>query len=257
MTTNPKAAWEQQRPMPASRMSQRRTQITGHRGAAGLAPENTLPALEKALRLGIDGVEIDIQRSADGHLVVFHDERLDRCTNGNGLLRSATLAELQALDAGAWFDPAYVGTRIPTFREVLDFMQSNNMILHVELKDPFYFPGVAAEVVALLREYKFEERVQIRSFFHPALHDVFNLAPELAISELWYQHLPKADESHFRSVNMDQSVLRPEHIADFHARGQKVSAWTVNDLEKARRFIDAGIDGLTTDYPDRLLTLFR
>lgn len=242
-------------PMPTSRVSQRRTQIVGHRGASGLAPENTLAAFQLAVNLGIDGVEFDVQRTADGHLVVFHDDDLDRTTSGSGLMREKSLAELQSLDAGSWFSFTFSGEKIPTLEGFFDFMKSNNLLLFLEMKDPFLFPGMEAEVAALIRQYKFEERTCVRSFYHPALHEFYKIAPEIPVSELWFDHVPAREDSTFPTLNLLYTLLTPALIQEIHARGQKVDVWTVNDVETAKALIAASIDGITTDFPDQMVKL--
>ena len=241
--------------MPVSQVSKRRTLIVGHRGASGLAPENTLAAFRLAADLGIDGVEFDVQRTADGHLVVFHDDELDRTSSGTGLLRDKTLAELANLDAGSWFNRQFAGEKIPTLEAMFDQMRGNQLLLFLEMKDPHLFPGMEAEVAAMIRRYGFEGRTQVRSFYHPSLHEFYKIAPDIAISELWYSHMPAAGEITYPTLNMLYSLLTPEIIAEVHARNQKVDAWTVNDVEIAEALIKAGIDGITTDFPDRMVKL--
>jgi len=249
-------AWETIRPMPASRVSQRKPIIVGHRGAAGLAPENTLPAFQVAIDLGIDGIEFDVQRSRDGVPIVFHDEDLERLTNDTGKLFDRTLDELRALEIKTDHS-AYTGVHIPTLQEVLGFVQQAEQLLMIELKEPWRFPGIEEQVVTLIRRYDLVERTQIRSFYHEALHTVHRLAPEIAVSELWLDRLPKDDEVIYKTVNAHHVLYTPAEIERLHRRGVQVTAWTVDDLQEAQRLKDAGIDGLTTNYPDRLLKLFE
>lgn len=253
MTSAAKAAWHQQKTMPV--LPKHRIQLIAHRGASGYAPENTLSAFTKAVELGADGIEFDVQRTVDGHLVVIHDEVIDRVTNGQGMLRQKTLAELQPLDAGSWFGADFAGEKIPTLRAFFDFMQGNDLIMHIEVKDPFYYAGIAQQLVDMIREYNFVERAQVRSFSHDVLHEVFQLAPDIAISELWFHKMPDEDETYFRTLNMDHRLLSQAAIEQIHARGQKVTAWTVNEVEVATQLIAWGIDGLTGNYPDRFLDL--
>jgi glycerophosphoryl diester phosphodiesterase len=249
--------WDTLPPIPSSLVSSRRPAITGHRGARGLAPENTLAAFQVAADLKIDGVEFDVQRTTDGHLIVFHDETVERITDGEGDVKTMTLAQIKALDAGIKFASSCRGERIPTLRETFDLLQKTDLLLFVELKDPFKFPGMEADVIALIREYGLSERCQIRSFYHPSLMVCFQLAPEIPISELWYERLPGDEETLFKTVDILHSLYTPEGLAHIHERGQQATAWTVNDLDVARRLTAMGIDGLTTDYPDQLLTLFE
>lgn len=244
------------KPMPPSRMSARPTKVIGHRGASNLAPENTLAAFELAFMLTLDGVELDIQRSVDGELIVFHDEDLSRTTNGTGWVGEKTLAELQTLDAGGWFDLRYEGESIPTLSEVFELMRVNEMTLFLELKDPHFYPDIEIEVANIIREYQFENRVQVRSFDHEALKTFHHIAPEIPISELWWEKLPSENETFTRTINALYTLYTPETLAQIHERGQQATAWTVNNLEAAKRLITWGIDAITTDNPDQVKKLF-
>lgn len=248
--------WDTLLPIPRSLVSDRRPLIVGHRGARGLAPENTLPAFEVAAELEIDGVEFDVQRTADGVLVVFHDDTVDRTTTGTGALADLTLEQVRALDAGARFDGRFAGTRVPTLREALDYLKTTRLLLFIELKDPWRFPGMEQQCVDLVRELGLGPRTQFRSFYHDALHELYRIAPEISISELWDDRLPADDEVTFKTIDAPHQLLTPQNIRHMQARGQQVTAWTVNELERARALAEAGIDGLCTDYPDRLLALF-
>lgn len=241
------------KPMPTSPFPGRRTMIVGHRGASGLAPENTLPAFQKALDLQVDGVEFDVQRSADGELILFHDEELDRTTNGQGNVWELTLDQLQQLDAGSWFDAGFAGTRILTLREFLTFMRDKACLLFLEIKDPFRYPGIEGEIATLIREFDLIERTQVRSFFHESLHRLHEIAPEIALSELWFSEFP--EKLTYPTLNLLHLLYTPENIVQAHAKGYRATAWTVNEGDRAQELIAAGIDGLTTDFPDRLLPL--
>jgi glycerophosphoryl diester phosphodiesterase len=249
--------WDQLAPMPESRASDRKPTIVGHRGASGLAPENTLAAFQAAADLKIDGVEFDVQRTTDGHLIVFHDDELDRTTDGQGAVYDRTLAEIKVLDAGVKFDPRFRGERIPTLEETFELLRPTNLLLFVELKDPWRFPGMEQEVADLIRRYNLVDRAQVRSFYHASLHTFFRVAPEIPLSALWFERLPEDDEVTFKVIDALYTLYTPENIAHIHDRGQLVTAWTVDDLDDARRLMRAGIDSLTTNYPDRLLALFE
>jgi glycerophosphoryl diester phosphodiesterase len=158
---------------------------------------------------------------------------------------------------GKSFDPRFEGERIPTLRETFEFLRGTHLILHIEFKDAWLFEGIEQQVVDMIREFDYVDRVQVRAFYHPALFTVHQIDPEIAISELWYQHMPTAEETNFRTINAMADYYSAEVIADIHARGQKATAWTVNDVDIAQGLIEMGIDGLTSDYPDRLMPLVR
>lgn len=242
--------------MPPSLRSNRKPLIIGHRGAAGLAPENTLSAFEAALNAGADGVEFDVQRTIDGHLIVFHDEDVARTSDGSGLMPQMTLEEMKALDVGSWFGEQFTGTHVLTLAELFEWMQDNNLLLFMELKEPFRFPGIEKEVVHHIHEYNLVDRIQVRSFYHDHLHNLHKLAPDIAISELWYQYIPQRDEITYPTLNLSYSYCTAEDIARFHGWGLKVTAWVVDDLKAAHQLKDWGIDGITTDNPEQLQAIF-
>jgi len=232
--------------------------VIGHRGAASLAPENTLGAIQVALDLGVDGVEFDVQRSADDALVLMHDLDVDRTTNGTGLVNDLTLAELQALDAGSSFSAEFAGEPVPSLRDVFDLVSDSQILLFIELKDPSLYPGIEEQVVNLIREYNYENRVHILSFDYDSLNRVRELAPELILSGLWSRSLPP-DAGGYDVVNARYTLFRgmPRAIDRYHDQGALVMAWTVDDAPDMERLITEGIDGITTNRPDELLSLLH
>ncbi len=253
----PKPKLDDLLPLPTLKNLDHYPVIVGHRGGLGLAPENTLSAFKNALALGVDGIEFDVQRTKDGEIIVFHDEKIDRITGESGIVKDLTLDEMKRLDVGKHFDPVFEGERIPTLRETFEFLRGTNMIMHLEFKDAWLFEGIEQQVADLIREFQYEDRVQVRAFYHPALLTFHQIAPEIAISELWYQHMPTAEETTFRTINAMAEYYTAAVIEEIHQRGQKATAWTVNDLEVAKQLIEMGIDGLTSDFPDQLLPLVR
>jgi len=253
----PKPKLDDLKPLPTRKDIDHYPVIVGHRGGAGLAPENTLAAFQNALELGIDGIEFDVQRTVDGEVIVFHDEVVDRLTGESGRVEHLTLEEIKRLDVGKGFDPKFTGERIPTLQETFEFLRGTHLTLHIEFKDAWLFEGIEQQVVDLIREFDYVDRAQVRAFYHPALHTVHQIDPEIAISELWYQHMPTEAETNFRTINAMADYYTVDVIAAIHARGQKATAWTVNDVDIAEGLIEMGIDGLTSDFPDRLMTLVR
>ena len=143
--------------------------VWGHRGASGVAPENTLPAFDLARRMGADGVELDVQLSADGRLVVIHDETLDRTTTGSGPVAARTLDELRTLDAGRGL-AGYAGARIPTLDEVFELFAGTPVVVNVELKNSVVaYPGLEEKVLALVAAAGMADRVLLSTFNHLSL----------------------------------------------------------------------------------------
>jgi glycerophosphoryl diester phosphodiesterase len=185
---------------------------------------------------------------------VYKRQELERTSSLSGFLRQKSWAELRQADAGTWFSPAFAGERIPTLAETLAFLRESRLIGHLELKDPHLFPNIEAQVADLIRAHDLTDFVQVRSFYHEALHRFHAYAPEIAVSELWFDRVPTAEESHFPTVDLAYPLLlNGDGLARLHALGKKVSAWTVNDPVDGQQLVAAGLDALATDFPDRFL----
>jgi glycerophosphoryl diester phosphodiesterase len=242
----------------------RRPLVFAHRGASQVAPENTLPAFEAAIRSGADGVELDTQYSSDGHLVVIHDLTLDRLTNGIGRVTAQPLATLRALDAGAYFGPAFVGTRIPLLGEVLDLVK-DKLLVNVELKVPdTASAGMGADVVAAVRAHGMADQVVISSFNPFALRKAKLAGPEIECALLVAHDLPgwmrwgltrrysRADSIHPEAAMVDEA-----YVAWARKHGLRLRVWTVDDEAEMRRLLDLGVDAVITDAPDRWVEMVK
>src|SRR5919197_5083274 len=227
--------------------------VVGHRGAMGYAPENTLASFELAVEQGADVVELDVHLSRDGEVVVMHDERLERTTDGRGLVAEHSLAELRRLDAGAWFEPRFGGQRIPTLDEVLAWARERTP-LAIEIKNaPIFYDGIEAKVVELLARHGMRERALVISFDHHALRRVRELDPAVETGVL-YACRPVdapalARAAGARLLEPHWSFLTPQDVDAAHAAGLRVSTWTVSASELPR-LVAMGVDGIATNEPD-------
>lgn len=224
--------------------------IIGHRGARGLAPENTLLALDTGIRSGAPWVEFDVQRHPSGALLLFHDLHLERTTDGQGWLADTPLQRLRALDAGA-------GQNIPTLEEALDLIEQRAAV-NVELKTA---SGTAEAVAAVLRRYVAAgwppERLLVSSFHWPELYEFKQAAPEIPVAPLvcgvplhW---AGSAVELGAAALNLSAEFVDPRLVADAQGHGLRVNVYTVNRVDELQRLQALGVDGVFTDYPDRLL----
>ena len=247
--------------------------LQAHRGAAGLAPENTLAAFRMALELGADGTEMDLQLTRDGVVVVIHDDTVDRTTDGRGRIGDLTLAEVKRLDAGAKFGPTFRGERIPTLRELIDLVKASGkdrFRLNLEIKFAEGREGQPADleekVLAVLAETKFLDRVITQSFYHPSAAKMKRLAPGISAGLLVGQRRQPADPvAAVRDLGVDyyaphHSLVTPDLLRALHQAAIPVVTWTVNDPADMRRLVDMGLgalpgDGIISDYPDRLVNL--
>jgi len=232
-----------------------------HRGASAAAPPNTLAAFRRAAELGADGIELDAHLSADGAVVVIHDFTVDSTTDGSGRVAGMTLAALKELDAGARFDPAFAGERIPTLEEVFAAV-GRQLLINVELKTmSFQDSGLERRVVELVERHGLAEWVLLSSFPPAAIRRARRLAPHLPIGFL-YETAPLSRLArllaalmpglHPDAIHPHWTMVRPSVVHRAHRRGRRVVTWTVDEPDTMRRLTGWGVDAIITNYPDRL-----
>lgn len=224
----------------------------GHRGAMGYAPENTLKSIEKALELGTPWIEVDVFY-VDDHLMVIHDDRLERTTNGTGYVFDKTFAYLRTLDAGG-------GQQIPTLEEVLDLIAGRAGI-NIELKGP----ETAAPVIKLIRKKMAKDwdqtQFMVSSFIHHEIKKVKAIDSRIRtgalIAGVPIEYAAFAHELGAYSVNQSRGFVNSEFVRDAHRRGLKVFVYTVDHPEDMQRMQALGVDGLFSNYPDRVLSFLQ
>lgn len=235
-----------------------------HRGASGQAPENTMAAFRLAVEQGARFIETDLQITRDARIVAIHDSTLDRTTNGKGEVHVLPLEQVRMLDAGAWVGArdgkSFAGERVPTLEEILDFAKQHDVIFYLEIKSGLAW-GVEHAVVAALRDHGASPRVVILSFDPASLDSVRRLDSTMMTGFLCEHPSPDLVERTVRA-GARQLVARgdlvtPGVVEKAHHAGLQVVAWTINEAEQMRRLIDTGLDGIITDYPDRLLAILR
>ena len=226
----------------------------GHRGARGHAPENTFASFNRGVELGANVVETDVHLSRDGEVVIIHDETVDRTTDGKGLVKNMTVAELKKLDAGAWFDPQYAGECIPTLAELLAWAH-DRIPLAIEIKNgPLYYPGIAAKVIRLLREHGMVGQALLISFDHFVLREAKMLEPKVATGILYVGRLvdpvSAANAAGVAALHPQWAYVTPDLVETAHAAGLAVSPWVGNDVATIRHLDRMGVDSIGSDYPD-------
>ncbi len=228
--------------------------VIGHRGAGGYAPENTMVAFERGLSLRADAIELDINVSKDGELIVIHDPTLDRTTSGSGLVCQHTTAEIQALDAGSWFDPSFSACRVPTLREVLRWARGRTRVV-IEIKNgPVFYPNIERLLLTQLDELDMRQEVLVISFDHIVLRDFKALAPDVATGVLYASRLPDPTVM-AKSVNAEVlmpywALLTREEVEQAHAADLLISPWGGPE-QNYEHIIALGVDAVGADYPDR------
>lgn len=235
-----------------------------HRGFAGIAPENTLISFQKALEHKPDAVECDVHLSADGRLMVIHDETLERTTNGKGKVGEMTFTELRKLDAGSWYSKKYQGEKIPSLEELIDLVKGKTGLC-VELKGK----GTASKTVELIEKFNIIDKCSLFSFMPEEILLAKQLNP--AISTLLLRYFdPKKPEtlkplevahqvlsSHANILGINKESVSPELIHLMHQRAITVGVYTVNTEEWMNKLINWDVDGIVSDYPDLLMNTLK
>ncbi|MFQ5792118.1 MAG: glycerophosphodiester phosphodiesterase [Acidobacteriota bacterium] len=252
----------------------RRPMTFAHRGGSGLWPENTLHAFRRAAELGVDVLEMDVDLSVDQTLVVFHDAEVDRTTNGRGPLSELTLAKLKALDAGySWsedggetFPFRGLGITVATLEEVFQALPTMRMNLEVKR----HRPSLVHALCRLIREYGMETRVLVASYDQDAMDAFRTACPEVAsaataaevrsffrLNRFFLSALfrPRGEAFQVPEQLGALTVLTPRFVEAAHRLNVQVHVWTANEVGEMKRLIELGVDGIMTDYPDRLLNL--
>jgi len=229
--------------------------IFAHRGASAHAPENTLAAFQHALDDGSPALEFDVKLSADGHVVVIHDQTVDRTTDGHGKVGDLTLPQLRALDAGSWFDSAFRNQRIPTLEEVFTIF-GHKILMNVELTNyASSFDQLVPRVALLIKEHNLGEHILFSSFLPHNLARCRRLLPLVPRGLLAFPGFKGALQRFFgrfmdlQAEHTFASDLTAVGATYTHKRGRKVFAYTVNDPAEIRRLFDCGVDGVFTDDP--------
>ncbi len=226
--------------------------VIAHRGGAALAPENTLAAFRRAIDLGVDMLEMDVQRSADGVLVVIHDTTVDRTTDGQGRVGELTLDQLRRLNAGN-------GEPIPTLEEVLDLAVQHGIPVMPEAKSPQLYPGLGPEIAQALAQAGLADRSVLQSFDPDTLEEVRAIAPEQPLCMLYGLgtiQVPREQPGQAQAIcpMAEMVLLNPWIIREAHRRGQQVFVWfgVVEHPWTLRLLTEFGADGLIVDDPRAL-----
>lgn len=259
----------------------RRPLVMAHRGGAGLWPENTAHAFRQALALGVDVLEMDLHATIDGALVVIHDATVDRTTNGAGAVKELTLAELKKLDAGyRWtadggrtFPFRGKGITVPTLREVLDEFPAARLNIDIKQAQPSLVKSFCRTLRESSATTSVQSRVTVASFNSRTLEEFRQECPAIATSasmeevfalsaDLQAGRDIASDKRRTRLVQVPESafgrtLLTAELVAAAHRAGLEIHVWTVNEEAAMRRLVALGVDGMMTDYPDKLLALLK
>lgn len=237
-------------------------ELFAHRGSSGTHPENTLAAFQEAARLPIHGVELDVHLTKDGEMVVIHDETIDRTSNGSGLVKDMTLQELKSYDYGNWFSKSFKDESIPTLEEVFQVFLQTNHIINIELKSDVYaYKGLEEEVVALIHQYSFEERVIISSFNHEAIRKIKKLQPELEtaalVMETFVEPLEYIRDMPTDGLHLYLGSVHRDFLEKLIVQNIPVRVFTVNKVNDVEALKHIGVQAVFTDYPEKILAYIK
>lgn len=238
--------------------------VIAHRGFSGAAPENTLAAFQKAIEIGSDMIELDVQLSKDGNLVVLHDDTLERTTNGQGRVVDYTLQELKKLDAGSWFGEQFSGERIPTLKEVLELARGR-VLVNIEIKHPdhgqYPITDLAGQALKEVKNAGMIDRVIFSSFNPAALEWIKKNEPRVWVALLyhrtWNSIVEVTGGKEYSILNLRNSYLTKTRINKIHQEGLKVNVYTVNSEEELEQFVSWSVDGIITNHADRLISILK
>ena len=229
--------------------------VWAHRGASGYAPENTLAAFQKAVDLGADGVELDIQLTKDDQIVVIHDETIDRTSDGKGWVKDYTLEELRAFNYNRT-KPEYKHADIPTMREVFELLKPTGLFINIEIKTGVvFYEKIEEKILALAKEMGMEDRVCYSSFNHYTVTRIHELKPDAEVGFL-YADCPIDMPSY--GVKHGVNALHPAlynlqydgFVKECKEKGLKLNVWTVNERPYMEMCCQYGVDAIITNYPD-------
>tara|TARA_B100001989_G_scaffold252091_1_gene233078 strand:+ start:4766 stop:5512 length:747 start_codon:yes stop_codon:yes gene_type:complete len=233
--------------------------IIGHRGCAAYAPENTLEGIHTAADMDIDWVELDVKLTKDEVPIIFHDDTLDRTTNGTGNMADRTYKELKDLECGSWFGESFIGIQIPTLEEALEVLIDRDMGLNLEIKP---CPGREKETAEVALDllstiWDDHDRLLISSFQHVSLEVAHDIANDwhrgLLLPEEWPENWAElADYLQVSSVNVNAEHVTREQVETIMDMEKLVLAYTVNNPDQARILQSWGVDGFFSDCPDAL-----
>ena len=245
-------------------MNNRRVELFAHRGGRSWGPENTMCVFKKSLELGVDGVELDVQRLKSGELVVFHDENLNRTTNGAGAIYDCTLDELERLSAGSWYGEEFHSEKVPLLKDVLKLVDGQVKI-NIEVKNlPYRYEGIEDELIEVMDQYRAIEKIIFSSFDHGVIARMSLKRPDwnYAVLMVGVPHDLGAYAKGLKAkyFNPQMKSFHKDACEEARKAGIAIYPWTVNDLKDLARMLEFEVTGIITDNPkeikDELLGLF-
>jgi len=247
--------------------------IIAHRGASGLAPENTLGAFKIAIELGADMIELDIRPTKDQKAIVFHDKKLNRTTPVSGVVKNLYINELKRIDAGSWFnDIEHKSETIPTLDETIDFLKDHcELLVEIKSERRQIENEFLHNLIKLINRHDVRDKVIIQSFDSKILKRFYTIYPNYRFQKLIVWKVPfikvQFDQRlmlenilknpHYESINVDHRYATPNLVRKIHRHNKKIYCWTVNQELRMFRLMNMGVDGIITNYPNKLKNLIQ
>lgn len=233
-----------------------------HRGFSGEYPENTMIAFEKAVEVGCDGIEFDVHFTRDNEIVIIHDEKIDRTSNGVGLVKDFSYEELCKIDFSYKFTDKVGFQKIPTLREYMEFIRDKDIITNIELKTGiFEYLGIEQAVYDLICEYGLKDRVIISSFNHYTVKRMKEIDSKIKcgfLSETWILNPGKyVKDNGVECFHPIYNMLNDEVLRDLKEQGIEINTWTVNEEDEIRDMINKGVVGIIGNYPNRVRKILK
>jgi len=236
--------------------------VFAHRGCSGTRPENTFVSFKQAATTGCYGIELDVQLTKDGKMVILHDEKIDRTSDGTGFVRDYTYEELLKFDFSAEFVGQFGRNTIPLMEEYLDWVSGTDLVTNIELKNSVcYYEGMEEQLIAAIRRRKLESRIIFSSFNNVSIVKCKKLAPEIKAGFLLGNPIANpgvyVSESEVEFFHPDQKWLSEEDVKDCREHGVGINVWTCNTPKVMQRMQTLGVDGIFSNFPEKALEYYK
>ena len=232
--------------------------VTAHRGASGLAPENTMSAMLRAIKEGSDFSELDVQETSDGVIILLHDHTLQRTSGIEKNIWEMEFANLDGIDVGSWFAPEFTDEPIPTLEAVIDSVRGK-MKLNIELKMNGHEKMLEERVLEIVEKKEFSNDCIFTSFKFEAIDKVKKLNPGIKAGYIFSKMPERVDvfKANVDLLSVKYEIVDQEFVEKAHANNKEVHVWTVNEPEEMKRLIEIGVDSIITDRPDILVAILK
>ncbi len=237
--------------------------VTAHRASAGLAPENTIPAVKKSLEQQVNRIEVDVRQTSDDKIIAMHDSTINRTTDGQGLVRNFTYSELQDFDAGKWFSSKYAGTKIPDLQQIIDTINGKAELVIDIMEGNKTYPGIEENIIEIISQSPHRNKIIIQASSDDVIFRIHNLEPDIRIfkkiiadTPLFFYDADGFNFNNFSEYDFVEEFTVNQYFASYRLINKvkkmrkKLNVQVIQSREKAQKFMKMNIDGVITDYPN-------